>query len=103
MNAVSLPARRLFALPAGAAVHVRCTAGSLWLTLDHDPRDIVLAAGDSFTTPGNRRALVYALEPAAFVLGTRQPPERAAAWRRLIAWLLQDSGRRPTRVSAAAD
>ena len=47
---------RLFDLPDAAAVRVRCTAGSLWITLDHEPRDIVLVPGESFSTPDHRRA-----------------------------------------------
>jgi hypothetical protein len=68
MQSFSLPARRLFDIPDAAAVQIRCTAGSLWITLDHDPRDIVLAPGESFSTGEHRRALLYALEPAAFAL-----------------------------------
>jgi hypothetical protein len=63
-----LAARRLFDLPDAASVQIRCTAGSLWITLDNDPRDIVLESGESFFTTEHRRALLYALEPAAFGL-----------------------------------
>ncbi|MDB5859118.1 MAG: hypothetical protein JWQ76_2807 [Ramlibacter sp.] len=68
MGAFQLAARRLFDIPDAAAVQIRCTAGSLWITLDHDTRDIILAPGESFSTGEHRRALVYALEPAAFAL-----------------------------------
>ena len=80
-----LERRRLFDIADAAGVQIRCTAGSLWLTLDHDPRDIVLAAGESFTTPEHRRALLYALEPATVELGApagaspRWQPAAAAA------------------------
>jgi Protein of unknown function (DUF2917) len=89
----TLEARRLYALPDAAPVQVRCTQGSLWLTLDDDPRDIILEPGDSFETPGQRRALVYALEPSAFVTRTpradsravraAQPDESSPRWMRL--------------------
>ena len=68
MEAFQLAARRLFDVPDAAAVQIRCTAGSLWITLDHDPRDIILAPGESFLTTEHKRALLYALEPAAFAL-----------------------------------
>ena len=77
MEAFQLAARRLFDIPDAASVQIRCTAGSLWITLDHDPRDIILAPGESFSTPEHKRALLYALEPAAFALCGSQPRSRA--------------------------
>jgi hypothetical protein len=71
---VSLPARQLFSLPDASAATIVCTAGCLWLTLDDDPRDVILAAGESFTGTQPRRALLYALEPSAFVLAAQ--PQR---------------------------
>nr|WP_283254252.1 DUF2917 domain-containing protein [Ramlibacter paludis] len=68
VEAFQLAARRLFDIPDAASVHIRCTSGSLWITLDHDARDIVLEAGESFSTPEHKRALLYALEPASFAL-----------------------------------
>ena len=76
MGAFQLEARRLFDIPDAAAVQIRCTAGSLWITLDHDPRDIILAPGETFSTGEHRRALLYALEPAAFALSA--PRQRCA-------------------------
>ncbi|NML48160.1 DUF2917 domain-containing protein [Ramlibacter sp. G-1-2-2] len=64
--------RTVFSIPDASAVQVRCTAGTLWLTLDHDPRDVILTAGESFVTTEHRRALLYALEPAAFTLASLQ-------------------------------
>ena len=77
METIRLPARRLFDIPDAAAVQIRCTAGALWITLDHDPRDVVLAPGESFSTPEHRRALLYALEPAAFELAAGRPQAHA--------------------------
>lgn len=71
-SAQALAHRALFSIPDASAVQVRCTAGTLWLTLDHDPRDVILAAGESFATGEHRRALLYALEPAAFTLAPAQ-------------------------------
>jgi len=80
MEAIQLAARRLFDIPDAAAVQVRCTAGSLWITLDHDPRDFVLGPGESFSTGEHRRALLYALEPATFALASKaEVPQRAPA------------------------
>ena len=70
---VTLPARQLFEIADAAGVRVLCTAGSLWLTLDHDPRDIILQPGDSFEAEAPRRLLLYAFEASTFALaGTPQ-------------------------------
>lgn len=60
--------RTLLEVPPGRALRVACAGGSLWLTLDHDLRDIVLERGDSVDVAGDRRALVYALEDAVLEL-----------------------------------
>jgi hypothetical protein len=65
---LSLAARKLFEIPDIAGVQVTCSGGSLWLTLDNDPRDIVLEAGESFFSTGHRRALVFAFEPSTLAL-----------------------------------
>ena len=63
-----LAPRQLHSLADGAHTAIRCLEGSLWLTVDHDPRDIVLGPGESFTPADHRRVLIYALEPSRFVL-----------------------------------
>jgi hypothetical protein len=65
---VSLPARQLFEIPDASSARILCTSGCLWLTLDDDPRDVILEAGDSFEASEPRRALLYALQGSAFVL-----------------------------------
>jgi uncharacterized protein (AIM24 family) len=47
----------------GASMH--CLAGTLWVTQDGDPRDVVLAPGESFTLDRNGVAIVYATDDAA--------------------------------------
>ncbi|MBI2768638.1 MAG: DUF2917 domain-containing protein [Burkholderiales bacterium] len=59
---LELQRRALFSVTDAAGVRIDCREGSVWITLDNDPRDIVLEAGGSFTTPEHRRALVYAME-----------------------------------------
>ncbi|HEX7890047.1 MAG TPA: DUF2917 domain-containing protein [Ramlibacter sp.] len=65
---ISLPARQLFALPDASAARILCTAGCLWITVDHDLRDVILRPGDSFEGEDARRALLYATEPSTFTL-----------------------------------
>jgi hypothetical protein len=66
---IGLAARGLFEIPDAADVRIECRRGSLWLTLDNDPRDIVLEPGESFVTGEHRRALLYALRPACIAVG----------------------------------
>ena len=73
---VTLPARQLFEIPDASVADIRCTAGCLWLTLDNDPRDVILAPGDSFAADGPKRALLYALEPSSFVLAPQRTMRR---------------------------
>ena len=65
----------IYSLPDAAGVQIACREGTVWLTLDGDPRDIVLEAGEAFTTPEHRRALVYAMQSSRISLatGVRQP------------------------------
>ncbi|MDB5901097.1 MAG: hypothetical protein JWP41_4699 [Ramlibacter sp.] len=68
---LTLAARQLFVVPDAGAVRIDCTAGCLWLTLDHDGRDIILRPGDSFEAQAPRRAILYALEPSGLRLQLR--------------------------------
>jgi hypothetical protein len=73
---LGLAQRGLFEIPDVAGVQIRCTEGSLWITLDHDLRDIVLDAGDVFTGSDHRRALVYALQPSSLSVRAPSPSPR---------------------------
>lgn len=54
--------RALQSFPDAAGLEFCCREGSVWVTLDGDPRDYILEAGESFTTAEHRRAVVYAFE-----------------------------------------
>lgn len=62
---IELARRDLHRVPDAAGLRIHCQAGCVWVTLDHDARDIVLESGQSFATPEHRRALIFALEPAS--------------------------------------
>lgn len=47
------------AKPLGTVVE--CLQGCVWITIDADPRDTVLAAGQTFTADRDDRALIQAL------------------------------------------
>ncbi|HSV54211.1 MAG TPA: DUF2917 domain-containing protein [Burkholderiaceae bacterium] len=63
-----LQPRSIFSVPDAAGVQIACHEGSLWITLDNDPRDIVLNAGESFVGSEHRRALIYALDTSSLAL-----------------------------------
>ena len=48
-------------LPDAAGVEIACSGGTEWITLDDDPRDFVLEAGERITLHEHRRALISAL------------------------------------------
>jgi hypothetical protein len=74
---VTLPPRQLFEVTDATGVRILCTAGTLWLTLDGDPRDVILRPGDSFEAETPRRVLLYAFETSTFALaGAPQRSER---------------------------
>jgi hypothetical protein len=79
----------LLSVPDLAGLQVACREGSLWLTQDRDPRDIVLAAGERFDGTEHRRAVIYALEAACLTLrpvrGAVPQPSRARRWANWLA------------------
>ncbi len=88
---LSLPKRAVFAVPDGAGVGIACRSGSVWVTLDRDLRDIVLAPGERFEGTDHRRVLVSALEASCITVSHAQAaaialPRRArtrSPWRLL--------------------
>ena len=77
-----LEPRTMFDVADAAGVQILCREGSLWVTLDGDPRDIVLDAGESFTPDEHRRALIYALAPSSLSLAMeRQIIPMRRSWR----------------------
>ncbi|PIF76314.1 Protein of unknown function (DUF2917) [Variovorax sp. 54] len=70
---VSLPNRAVFAVPDGAGVGIECRSGAVWITLDRDPRDIVLGPGERFESSEHRRVLVSALESSCISVSDAQP------------------------------
>lgn len=70
---VSLPTRAVFSVPDGAGVGIECRSGTVWVTLDRDPRDIVLEPGDRFDGTEHRRILVSALTSSCITVSDAQP------------------------------
>ena len=64
--ALRLDAGKSEAVPqAACCVLVRCTDGSVWITHDGDPKDVVLGPGDSYSARRPASMLVHALRSSA--------------------------------------
>ena len=59
-----------------AATHLCSAAGTLWITVDHDLRDIVLEPGQCFVAPADRGVTISALRGPA-VLDLHPAPRSA--------------------------
>lgn len=66
---LSLEHRAMFSVADAAGVQIECREGSVWITLDGDPRDVVLEPNGLFSTAEHRRALIYALKSARVTVG----------------------------------
>ena len=66
-SARTLRRRELCAIERPAGRRLTCMAGCLWITVDGEPRDIVLEAGESFEASSDERVLVYALEDSRWL------------------------------------
>ena len=44
---------------------LQCLAGSLWITHDHDPRDVIVEAGESYRVVSHQHMIVHALQESA--------------------------------------
>jgi hypothetical protein len=59
---VGIGSRALCVVRPDADVCLACVGGTLWVTLDHDLRDIILEPGQHWTIPARKRCLIYALQ-----------------------------------------
>src|SRR5437016_2059120 len=52
---------QLATLTQACRTHIACLAGTAWITIDRDPRDVVLERGESFVVDSNANVVVTAL------------------------------------------
>lgn len=93
-----LPRRRTLVLDGAAGTVVTVDDGCVWITLEHDPRDIVLLAGMRFEIDRDGRTVVAAEEDTRLRL-TRPLTWRERVAMKLAAYLRQEAPRVLTRLS----
>ena len=78
--------RRGLRLNAARGTLLRGVRGTLWITIDNDPRDIVLDPGESFVVDSNRPLVVLPLGECATVdvKGPPSPARRVGGWLRAL-------------------
>lgn len=59
---------------SGAGLVLRCTQGKLWITVEGDPEDYIVAAPDVFRVATRGRVAVMALAPATIELAAASHP-----------------------------
>jgi len=89
--------RQLLRVRDGIGHAIACHRGSVWVTQDGDPRDVILRAGESFTLDREGPALVQAFQAGTISIARTAPPSRAA---RLLALL--KSGLQPAALRRGA-
>jgi hypothetical protein len=66
---VELAADATWSAPATpGGLSIRCERGSVWITVENDPEDHVLAAPGTFSVQARGRVAAMALEPARIVI-----------------------------------
>lgn len=97
-----LPQRESLMLDNAEGTVIAVDSGCLWVTMERDPRDVVLLPGMRFEIDRSGRTIVAAEEDSRFRLSsTSTPARRVAAWlarqadRLSVRW----GGRQVVRVS----
>ena len=91
LEPISLAARSVHRIENAKGIRVSCVRGVAWITQERDPRDMILAAGQSVVLDRPGLAVAYAFKEAVITVGAvwqlptpgSQPaacePERACA------------------------
>jgi hypothetical protein len=68
--AITLRKGGIHRLPKGRGQRIESLSGSLWVTIDHDLRDILVQPGEGFSIDRPGPTLISALDDARFVVLT---------------------------------
>ena len=67
-TALKLAERDTISVVDGKGARIAVTEGSVWITQEHDPRDVLLSAGESFVLDRDGTTIVEALHHAEVAL-----------------------------------
>ena len=73
-----LAPRALHRVLDGEGLNLLCLKGAVWVTQEDDARDIILAAGESFTLDRKGLAVLYALSAACIAMQSHAIPSLPA-------------------------
>jgi hypothetical protein len=99
-DGVCLKKNQVVKVHSGLGYSIACERGSVWVTQDGDPRDVILHAGETFTLDREGPALLQAFEPGAINIGRPDPQNGAARLAALLKSALAGAGiaRRATGI-----
>ena len=69
LEPVALAARSVHRIENARGVRVSCVRGATWVTQESDPRDLILASGQSVVLDRPGLAVVYAFKEAVITVG----------------------------------
>jgi hypothetical protein len=69
LEPIALEARTVHRIDNGKGTKVTCVTGVVWITQEHDSRDIILAAGQSMVLDRRGLAVVFAFKDALITAG----------------------------------
>ena len=70
LEPIALAAGSVHRIENAKGITVSCVRGPTWVTQESDPRDLILAAGQSFVLDRPGLAIVYAFREAVITVGT---------------------------------
>lgn len=68
LEPISLPARSVHRIEDAKGIRISCVRGVAWITQERDPRDLILAAGQSVVLDRPGLAIAYAFKEAVITL-----------------------------------
>lgn len=87
-SATQLGTGQLLSFSDACGTRIECLHGALWVTIDNDPQDIILEAGQAVTLESDSRAIAQPILGSAWLLATREhAPCARPAKRGVKAWL----------------
>jgi hypothetical protein len=70
LEPIALAARSVHRIDNGKGTKVTCVTGVVWVTQEHDARDIILSAGQSAVLDRRGLAVVFAFKDALITAGS---------------------------------